>query len=154
VELPTLTGVAWLLAVGACYRLTLLVVADKITEPWRQRVLARGHALVELHTLSEGRFGGGTEQVGWTCGCGEWSVRTALDVDAAEDAHAAHVASLVADGGLRYLLTCPWCVSMYVAVLAVGSGLLLSSGWGWQLAAGALTASAVTGTWAERAAPG
>lgn len=42
-------------------------------------------------------------------------------------------------GGYLYtLVTCPWCVSLYIALLVVASALAWGDGWGWQLAAGAL----------------
>ena len=54
---------------------------------------------------------------------------------------------------LADLLVCPWCVSVWLAPAAVGSGLAWADGWGWQLAAGALAASALTGALATFASP-
>lgn len=96
-----MNGIAWLLTLGAVWRVTLLIVADEITAPARRRLLAR------------------------------------LDP-------AKHVA---------YGLTCPWCASVWAAVPVVASGLAWSPGWGWQLAAGALAASAVTGFVSSFASP-
>jgi hypothetical protein len=95
------TALAWLLTALACYRLTLLTVADEITAPPRERLLRR---LGSEHRIS-------------------------------------------------YLITCPWCTSMYIAPVVVGSGLAWSNGWGWQLAAGSLAASAATGFLAAYASP-
>lgn len=54
---------------------------------------------------------------------------------------------------ISYLITCPWCASAEIAVAVVWSGMAWGNGWGWQLAAGALTASGVTGAVARYAAP-
>lgn len=54
---------------------------------------------------------------------------------------------------LDYLLTCPWCASLHVAPVVVGSGLAWANGWGWQLAAGSLTASVLTGWLSSFASP-
>lgn len=96
-----MTPLAWLLAVLATYRATLLVVADELTRPQRDALLRR---LGPEHRVS-------------------------------------------------YLLTCPWCASPYVATVVVGSGLAWSTGWGWQLVAGVLAASGVTGALARYASP-
>lgn len=96
-----MTGIAWLLAVGATWRVTLLIVADEITRGPRCWLLDR----------------------------------------------------LNPDKHVAYLLTCPWCASTWVAIPVVGSGLAWSTGWGWQLATGALTASVVTGWLSSFASP-
>ena len=95
-----MTTVAWVLTIGATMRLTLLVVADHVTQPIRDRIEAR-----------------------WT------------------------------SDEVAYLLACPWCASVYIAPFVVASGLAWSDGWGWQLAAGSLTASVVTGWLSSFAAP-
>jgi hypothetical protein len=56
-------------------------------------------------------------------------------------------------GWPAYWVTCAWCASAPVALAVVGSALAWSDGWGWQLAAGSLSASAVTGILAEVASP-
>lgn len=147
-----MTALAWVLTALAVYRLTLLVVADKITEAARWWAIGLGHRL----TLT--RPSGAVEG---TCSCG-WSTRSIivggvgkgwpLATANVEDDHHAHVAAQVADGW-RYLLTCPWCASVWLAGPAVASGLAWSTGWGWQLAAGALAVSGVTGFLARYAAP-
>ncbi len=103
-----MTGTAWLLAVGACYRLTLLIVADEITRRPREAALR------------------------WLSERGSYKREVPR---------------------FAVLITCPWCMSAHVGIVAVGSGLAWSDGWGWQLVAGALTASAVTGAVAQYAAP-
>lgn len=95
-----MSGLAWLLALGATWRITLLVVADEITRPAR-----------------------------------EWALR----VQPTER--------------LDYLLSCPWCASVWVAPVVVGSGLAWAEGWGWQLAAGSLAASAAVGFLSSFASP-
>lgn len=98
-----MTPLAWVLAVLATYRLTMLAGDDKITE------LPRAAAAVRL--LARGR------------------------------------------ARLAEALGCPWCWSVWIAPPVVWSGLEWSTGWGWQLAAGALSASAVTGVLATYARP-
>lgn len=150
-----MTALAWVLAALDVYRLTLLVVADKLTAPLRWRLIGHGHAL-RLTPWSSAKG----KNVGASCECGNWTVAYASGVrddevdDLLVEPHRAHVALLPRDlGGWRYLLTCPWCASIYVAGPVVASGLAWSTGWGWQLTAGALAASAVTGFLARFAAP-
>lgn len=114
-----MSALAWFLTVGATYRLTLLVVADEITDPARDRLFDRLDPLGVAFDHDEygSQFARGPRP---------WLVR---------------------------MLSCPWCVSMWLAPAVVGSGLAWSPGWGWQLTAGALTASAVTGAAAHYAAP-
>jgi hypothetical protein len=99
-----MSALAWLLALGAAARITLLVVADEITKPLRERIWERPR--VEL------------------------------------------------DHGIGYLLTCPWCASIWVAPPVLASGLAWGDGWGWQLAAGSLAVSFVVGWLASFASPG
>ena len=52
-----------------------------------------------------------------------------------------------------YWITCNWCSSIQTGFVVVGSALAWGNGWGWQLAAGSLTASAVTGFLSSFASP-
>lgn len=58
---------------------------------------------------------------------------------------------------VSYLITCPWCSSIWLAPIVVGTGLYADPapqpGWWWQLGAGSLTASAVAGFLARFASP-
>lgn len=96
-----MTPTAWVLAVLAVYRATLLVVADEITRRPRDWLLRR----------------------------------------------------LGVDHAVSYLITCPWCSSLHLSILVVWTGLLWSETTWWQLGAGALAASGVTGILANIASP-
>lgn len=58
---------------------------------------------------------------------------------------------------IGYLLTCPWCASIWIAFPAVAVGLAADPApqpaWGWQLVVGALTASAAAGFLTRFASP-
>lgn len=84
-----------LVAALATYRLTLLVTADAITAPARERT---------------------------------W-------------------------GWLAELTHCHWCASVWLAPAMVASALWWSNGWGWWLACGSLSVSAVTGVLGTFARP-
>lgn len=95
-----MTGTGWVLAMGAVWRATLLVTADEVTRPARNRLADR------------------------------------MDSD-----------------WFSYWVSCSWCASVQIGAVVVGSGLAWSDGWAWQLTAGALTASALTGFLASFASP-
>jgi len=58
------------------------------------------------------------------------------------------------DGGrLEYLLSCPWCASVWVGPVVIGSGMAWGDGWAWQLGAGTLGFSALTGWLSAFASP-
>ena len=97
-----MTGLTWVLAIGATWRITLLITSDEITRRLRNRLIEK--------------------------------------VDGRPDLFA-------------YGITCNWCSSIWAGLAVVGSGLAWGNGWGWQLAAGALTASAVTGFLSSFASP-
>lgn len=103
-----MTGTAWLLALGATYRISLLIVADEITRRPREAALR------------------------WLSERGSYKREVPR---------------------FAVLITCPWCISVHVGFVVVGTGLAWSSGWGWQLVAGALCASGVTGFAARYASP-
>jgi hypothetical protein len=94
------SALCWVLAIGAVWRTTLLVVADEITAPLRERLI--GEAV---------------------------------------------------EGRMAYLLSCPWCASIWLGPLVIGTGLAWGDGWFWQLGAGTLTASAVAGWLSSFASP-
>lgn len=102
---------------AATYRLTRLVVADKITEPLRDRAIATAYE-------SAGRWDALTDPRP-----GDWSTFAAH-----EDRNPPKRA---------VLLTCPWCAGMWVAA-AVVAVRRVAPRW-WDPLARALTLSALTG---------
>lgn len=137
------------------YRLTLLVVADVITEPIRDRLVQRWtvivHRPVEYVSTSTG------EWRSWECSCGEtWSdAEHPTDNLGGRYWYDQHYrdAPKERDSKLATLITCPWCASMWLAGPVVASAIWWGDGRGWLLAAGTLAASAVTGFLATFASP-
>lgn len=170
-----MTLVTVLLVSMACYRITLLLIADTITEPPRRRLLewlaGRRHQDAELHVLAHDPDG--VEQPGMlrvACTCGWYAER---------DQHGTYVADPVPStvdlterfpdlrrmltdhqaehrtdpgGKLGVLVTCPWCVSVYVGAAMAAVAWAWPHGW-WRWPALALTASATTGLLATAASP-
>lgn len=122
----------------AVYRLTLLVVADTITGPWRSRLtgwaIRRKHGTrpVFVDELYDGPTG-----------------PEAYDVD--RRAWETNVARR--PPWLAGVLDCPWCASPYAAVVAVAGTLWVGATPGWWLVYGTAAASGVTGLLASKASP-
>ena len=131
-----MTPLALVLAVGATYRLTLLVVDDQVTAGLREwaRACLSGHAVEQISGKA------------WGCRCGaSWAAADEQQGAITAEMHVRTARATVA-GWRGYLLTlagCPWCVSMWVAF-----GVLLALpgqvGW-WPGLAAVLTASGATG---------
>ncbi|HEY8548013.1 MAG TPA: hypothetical protein VIL36_23305 [Acidimicrobiales bacterium] len=155
-----------LLAFLAVYRLTILVTADEITRPWRDRTteVLLGHRLERQHDgspaiqISDGTLGKARCRCGYERLFDPGSLEdrnTAVDLVTAHvrDQNALEAESDSLRARAAYLIGCEWCASTWIAPLVVASALAWGDGWGWQLAAGSLAASAVTGAIASYARP-
>lgn len=155
--MPVLTPFTLVLWCVATYRLTLLVTRDAITRGLRERAKARltGHGVLadpvaglgHHETLAEG-----VAAVRWGCRCGY----QASSIGAVERHVQNERAGAMGDtpaGKLAYLITCPWCASIWLAA-ALAPAALWAPGSAWWLACtGVLAASAATGLLATIAAP-
>jgi hypothetical protein len=135
-----------LAAVAATYSVTMLVARDALTAPVRERVLGRltGHAYA-------GSLGGAV-----SCRCGHVFSETGDLVDHVHDVRQAQLQELPLPARSRfsYLITCPWCVSAWVAAPVVWSAWCFGTRAWWFVPAVILSARAVAGTWATLASPG
>lgn len=149
-----MTGLVLLVALGATYRLTMLVTHDKLTEELRETVLARlsGHGLVGREDAGMADHIDEAFHHVYECRCREKFIGS--------EAMAQHVQFardfLVAGWRRRvcYLVTCPWCVSYWIASAMMATAWAFGDRSWWFVPAAALTGSAVTGTWARFARPG
>lgn len=145
-----MTATVAVVAALAVYRLTMLVTADTITEPARERVIdwlnARKHpgrpVMPESTPAPDGPFLPGEPTVD-LLESGPLVVDGATMVARATDPHR-----------LAYLLDCPWCASIWLAAPASAVTYWWSHTPAWWIAAGTLAASAVTGIVATFASPG
>lgn len=148
-----LGGLTVVLVVGATWRLTLLVVADRITERPRRWLERTGHRTA-TYVLTP------TTDAGYRlwlvrCECRwisdpEHATTNQADADRAWSGHRARTAT----EGWRYVLTCPWCASWWLGLLVVASALTVGDTTAWQAVAVVLTGSAVTGLLSSLASPG
>jgi hypothetical protein len=99
----------------ACARLTRLVTRDRVTKPWRRRLIAGIY-----------QRAGGTFPEYW-------------------DANGPTEVTMEGDSApvLAYLLSCDWCVSVYAGVFVVAARRVCP--WLWDPIARALAASQATG---------
>lgn len=148
-----MTALVAILAALAVYRLTLLVVADVITEPIRDRLVERW-TKVE-HRLLTHRVEPSDEWSAWGCECEETWVSTPTDTLGGRYHWQRHLetAPKERESKLAYLITCPYCASVWVAFPVVASAIWWGNGWGWLWAAGSLAASGVASFLAEYASP-
>lgn len=122
----------------AVYRLTLLVVADELTAPLRDRLVMRLNERKHgpRPRMAPGDYDGPTGDVAYTMDREQWRARVAVDPHR-----------------LAYLLQCPWCASPYVAAPIVAWTLLGDPGrLSWAVLAVA-AASAAAGYLATKASP-
>jgi hypothetical protein len=156
-----MTPLVWLIAALATYRLTMLIVADELTEPWRERLLDRYiHPTHELTTRPDAQepqyVTGSGYAYSAACRCGmRWSGREWADVMSEANGHVnEHRGEMTTGPRWLILLDCPWCASWWVGLPVAWSGWCFGGrGW-WLIPAAALGFSAVTGIIASYAKPG
>jgi hypothetical protein len=152
------TPLVWLIATLATYRLTMLIVADELTEPWRERLLDRYiHPTHELTTLpSRERPEDSAFPYSAECRCGmRWSGNEWADVMAEANGHVnAHRGEQTTGPRWLILLDCPWCASVHIGMIVAWSAWAWGNRWWWVIPAVGLASSAVTGFLATYASPG
>lgn len=154
-----------LVAILATYRLTLLVTADHITEPWRDAIIGRYvHRLHDIVGHGDGRGNEwGTRPPGvpagqaWSaCRCGttwvSWE-RGSTDPEAEAIDHVAQHPEHSTGPRWLMLLDCQWCASMWIAAPVAWSAWCFGGRSWWFVPAFMLAASACTGALAQYAKP-
>jgi hypothetical protein len=134
------TALAAVLGALATYRLALLVTADTLTGPWRESVIRSSYRRdAESRRLTLEEMVGGPAKLSEINRDAEGWKRVVNEDD---DAPA-----------VAYLITCPWCSSVYLAVPVAVGAYFGSSSWWFLLPAAALAFSAVAGYLATQASP-
>jgi hypothetical protein len=118
------TGLEAAVAALAVYRLTLLVTADTVTEPWREQVIRRAN---------ERKHGPRSEVAEGSLAWDSW---------AATDPH-----------WLAALVDCPWCASMWLAAPVTVASYWWAGTAAWWAVCGTLAGSAAAGYLATKASP-
>lgn len=156
-----MTALVAVVAALAVYRLALLATADEITKPLRQRALDSMRTYEHTHvvTYTQAEDEGYPTSARCTCGQG-WN--TIADEDGtypdvrpfAEEHLEEHDDVTVAtESRWAYLLTCPWCVSVWLALPVVWSAWCFGDRAWWFVPAAALAASGVAGAGSQAASP-
>lgn len=135
-----MSGVVAVVAALAVYRLTILVVADELTKPLRDRAVRalneRRHGTQPMRLNPLGLYDGPTGRASRAMDQSEWEGRAAVDPHR-----------------VAFLLTCPWCASPYVAAPIVAWTVLADPGRLWWIVCGTAAASAVASFLATKASP-
>lgn len=156
-----MSGLIAVVAALVVYRLTMLVVADEVTEPLRDRNAVRYvHPVHEVTDWPDGKraIEAGSGEYYTSCRCGlSWSGPDWSDVVSELNGHLndEHRAGIEMTKGPRWLilLSCPWCSSWWIGLPVVWSAWCFGDRSWWIVPAGALAASAVTGIIATFAKP-
>lgn len=142
-------------AVVATYRLAMLVTADEITRPVRERALRRldrpAHEIVE--TEEDGTPGVVTRV---RCSCGLEYVASGPDVDVQLDMREYHLDTLGHERRRSWwasMFDCPWCVSVWLGMPVAWSAWCFGDRAWWFVPALALTSSAGAGYLSHHASP-
>lgn len=156
-----MSSLTFVVAALAAYRITMIVVADELTEPIRTRIV--GRYVYQLHEqiirpsaeqAADDRYG----LFRGRCRCGvEFEGRDWADVASEINGHTneANRAGVQMSTGPRWLilLDCAWCASMWIAVPVGWSAWCFGDrGW-WFVPASVLAFSAVTGIISTYAKP-
>lgn len=154
-----MTGLIAVVAALVVYRLTMLVVADEITEPLRERITSKYvHAIHEAIIRPSVADRDPVGEYFAACRCGQsWSGPDWGDVVSELNGHLndEHRGGIEMTKGPRWLilLSCPWCSSWWIGLPVVWSAWCFGDRSWWMVPAGALAASAVTGIVATFAKP-
>lgn len=147
-----MSGLIAIVAALAVYRLTMLVVADEITEPIRERIMARYvHPIHEYTVHPDAQDGPNRDGEFYAeCRCGKaWSGPVWSDVISEMNGHLGEErrSGIEMTEGPRWiiLLSCQWCSSWWIGLPVVWSAWCFGDRSWWMIPAGALAASAVTG---------
>lgn len=156
-----MSGLVAIVAALAVYRLTMLVVADELTEPVRARIVGRYvhrvHDDVVRPYAADGPNRDGEFYAECRCGV-SWAGPVWSDVIAERNQHhyEAQSEGIEMTEGPWWLtfLSCAWCSSWWIGLVVVWSAWCVGDRAWWMVPAGALAASAVTGVVATFAKPG
>lgn len=155
-----MTGLIAVVAALVVYRLTMLVTADEITEPLRERITSKYVHPVHDYTVHPDPHDGPNRDGEFyaECRCGmAWSGPVWSDVIGEANQHFgdARRTGIEMTKGPRWiiLLSCPWCSSWWIGLPVVWSAWCFGDRSWWIVPAGALAASAVTGIIATFAKP-
>lgn len=154
-----MTTLVFVVAALAAYRLTMLVVADEITEPIRDRIIERyihpAHELIDRPDPQEPKWDSGYPYSA-KCRCGlKWVGNTWSDVMSEANGHVnPHYGEMTTGPKWLILLDCPWCASFWVSIPVAWSAWTFGDrGW-WFVPAMVLAFSAISGIVATFAKPG
>lgn len=153
-----MTPLVVVVAALATYSLTLLVVCDKITDRPRQWVLTRisGHGYVRTQIGIDPATDQPLAIVAHWCACGRmWHSQIDELLEHVHEARQELVQAVPMSktAALMYLLRCPWCCSLWVAVPVAWSAWCFGGRAWWFIPALALAFRGFTGAAAQYANP-
>lgn len=156
-----MTPLVFVVTMLVVYRLTMLVVADELTEPWREKIIDR--YIHPAHELTHRPEAGAPDVISGrgfafvaVCRCGmSWTGDNWSDVMSEANGHTnEHRGEQTTGPKWLVLLDCPWCASFWIACPVTWSAWCFGErGW-WMVPALAFAGSAVTGIIASYAKPG
>lgn len=157
-----MTALVAIVAALAVYRLALLATADEITKPMRQRALDALRTYEHTHVVTFTQADDEDHPTAAHCSCGQGWKTYIVDDEAeypdvrpfVEEHLAEHDdVTIASESKWAYLLTCPWCVSVWIAAPVVWSSWCFGDRAWWFVPAGVLAASAFAGAASQHAAP-
>lgn len=156
-----MTLLTFAIAALVVYRVTMLVVADEITEPLRARIVGRYVHPLHEQIVRPSEAQRATDKFGLfrgRCRCGvEFEGRDWVDVASEINGHtdAANQAGVRMSSGPWWVdvLDCPWCTSAYVAGPVAWSAWCFGDRAWWAVPALTLAFSALTGIVSTYAKP-